>query len=217
MMNVCYGCGVYRADKTIDPDGPAAICPECGYRHSFLRLPLLIVSGASGAGKSTVCQALLGRLDDVVILDADILWRSEFSSPEGNHRDFYETWLRLCKSISQSGRPVALFGAGVGVPSNIEPCVERRYFSTVEYLALVCSERALAERLQRRPAWRSSCSPAYIEEHQRFNEWFKAYRGTQPPIHLLDTTGVDAGTTADEVARWVRVKLEGAGVTTRHG
>jgi hypothetical protein len=60
MMNVCYQCGLFRADKIIDPTGPYAICPECGFQHSFLYLPLLIVSGASGTGKSTVCNVLMG-------------------------------------------------------------------------------------------------------------------------------------------------------------
>jgi hypothetical protein len=97
MMNICYQCGIYRADKIIDPDGPVAACPECGHRHRFAQLPLLIVSGASGAGKSTVCQILLGRLSQVVILDSDILWRSEFNLPEDNFADFFDTWLRMCK------------------------------------------------------------------------------------------------------------------------
>src|SRR5262249_10108352 len=60
-------------DKIIDPQGPVAMCPECGHRHPFLQLPLLLVSGASGAGKSTICHALLGALPEVVLLDSDIL------------------------------------------------------------------------------------------------------------------------------------------------
>jgi hypothetical protein len=92
-----------------------------------------------------------------------------------------DTWLRMCKNISQSGRPVALFGAGPGVPGNIEPGVERRYCADVHYLALVCDDRAPAERLRRRPEWRGSGQPAYIEEHQRFNNWFKTYGSAEPP------------------------------------
>ena len=78
MWNVCWHCGVYRANKLIDPDGPVAICPECGRRHPFRQLPQLLVSGASGAGKSTVCRALLGKLPEVVLLDSDILWLPGF-------------------------------------------------------------------------------------------------------------------------------------------
>jgi hypothetical protein len=207
MMNICFHCGIYRADKIIDPDDPVAICPECGYRHRFAQLPLLIVSGASGAGKSTVCHILVGRLTQVVILDSDILWRSEFNSPENNFADFFDTCLRVCKNISQSGRPVALFGAGPGVPGNIEPRVERRYFAAIHYLALVCDDQALAERLRGRPKWRGSGEAAYIEEHQRFNQWFKAYGSAQPPIRLLDTTDLDAETTANQVESWINEKL----------
>jgi hypothetical protein len=72
MFNVCYNCGLYRADKLIDPAGPYAICPECGHRHPFGQLPLFIVGGASGSGKSTLCQALTGAVTEAVLLDAEI-------------------------------------------------------------------------------------------------------------------------------------------------
>jgi len=215
MMNICFQCGIYRADKIIDPDGPVAICPECGYRHRFAQLPLLIVSGASGAGKSTVCHILLGRLTQVVVLDSDILWRSEFNLPEYNSPDFIDTWLRMCKNISQSGRPVALFGAGIGVPGNIETRVERRYFAAVHYLALVCDDQALAERLLRRPEWRGSGEPAYVGEHQRFNQWFKTHSSAQAPIRLLDTTDLDEETTANQVELWINEKLRDTIAATR--
>lgn len=127
MMNVCLQCGTYRADKMIDRAGPYAICPEGGYKHRFLQLPLLIVSGASGAGKSMVYHHLLSRVTQAVLLDSDILWRSEFNAPDANYRDFFETWLRVCKNISQSGRPVVLFGAGVGVPENPLPQQQTRH------------------------------------------------------------------------------------------
>ena len=139
MLNVCYQCGIYRADKIIDPTGPSAVCPECGHPHPFLYQPLLIISGASGTGKSTVCHHLVGHYQDAVMLDSDILWRNEFNNPKDNYREYFETWLRVSKNISQSGRPVVLFGAGMGVPENLEGCVERRYLLSIRYLALVCS------------------------------------------------------------------------------
>jgi len=203
MFNVCHNCGLYRADKIIDPSGPYAICPECGYKHPFQQLPLLIVSGASGAGKSSVCQALIGKLDNLVLLDADILWRPEFNTPEDKYRNFFETWLRVAKNISQSGRPVVLFGAGMGVPENIEPCVERRYFSGIHYLALVCDDEVLAQRLKARPAWRGSGGQAYIDDHVQFNRWFKEQGKSNTRISLLDTTEVLLETTIEQVKTWI--------------
>jgi predicted kinase len=202
MLNVCHQCGMYRADKLIDPTGPFAICPACGYKHQFQQLPLLIVSGASGAGKSTVCQHLLGRVTQAVLLDADILWRPEFNTPETNYQDFFETWLRVCKNISQSGRPVVLCGAGVGVPENLETRIERRYFSEIHYLALTCSDETLSKRLGQRPGWRGTHDPAYVEEHIRFNRWFKEYN-SQPAIQLADTTNASLEETAHQVVSWI--------------
>lgn len=201
-MNVCFQCGIYHADKTIDLSGPYAICPECGYKHLFQRLPLLIVSGASGTGKTTICQRLTGKVTKAVLLDSDILWRPEFNTPETNYREYFELWLRLCKNIAQSGRPVVLFGAGIGVPDNLENCVERRYFSTVHYLALVCSDDLLTERLQQRPAWRGTRDVGYIEEQVRFNRWFKEY-DVQPFINLINTTNSSLEATASQVETWI--------------
>ena len=208
MFNVCHNCGLYRADKIIDPSGPYAVCPECGHKHSFRQLPLLIVSGASGAGKSSVCRVMLGKLDHVVLLDSEILWRPEFNKPENNYRDFFEIWLRVAKNISQSGRPVVLFGAGLGVPENIEPCVERRYFSEVHYLALVCDDEVLAQRLRARPAWRGGGDQAYIDEHIQFNRWFKGGQNGHHPISLIDTTNVSLEGTIEQVKTWIREKAK---------
>ncbi len=213
MINICPACGLYRADQIVDagePGDPArsvVICPECGERRPFVRLPLLVITGASGAGKSTVCNRLFGRVRDAVILDSDILWRAEFNKPEEGYHTYFDLWLRVCKNINQSGRLVVLFGAGIGVPANLEPCVERRYFSTIAYLALVCSDDALAERLQARPAWRAAGSDAYIAEHQQFNRWFRDYGDRQPPITRLNTTGVAAETTTRQVAAWIAATI----------
>ena len=59
---------------------------------------------------------------------------------------------------------MTLYGAGVGVPENIEPCVERRYFSKVHYLVLVCSYETLQDQLLSRPAWRLSRDPVTVAE-----------------------------------------------------
>lgn len=201
-MNVCFQCGMYHADKTIDLSGPYAICPDCGYKHLFQRLPLLIVSGASGTGKTTICQRLTGKVTKAVLLDSDILWRPEFNSPETNYREYFELWLRLCKNIAQSGRPVVLFGAGVGVPDNLENCIERRYFSIVHYLALICSDDLLTDRLQQRPAWRGTRDVGYIEEQVRFNRWFKEY-DVQPFINLIDATNSSLEATTLQVESWI--------------
>jgi len=61
MFNVCPQCGAYSVEKNIEPGATTtvAICPTCGYAQSFLQLPLFIITGASGAGKTTICRELV--------------------------------------------------------------------------------------------------------------------------------------------------------------
>lgn len=200
MFNVCYECGEYRVDKTIDPTGPFAICPLCEHRHPFQYLPILFVCGASGTGKSTICAQLTGQINDVVVLDADILWRPEFNQPENRYRGFFETWLRMAKNIAQSGRPVVLFGAGCN-PDNVELCVERRYFLKTCYLALICDDDALTARLQARPNWRASGDDQFIEQQLNYTA---ALRSIPLIDEFVDTTNAMVEQSTDAVAAWIR-------------
>ena len=110
------------------------------------------------------------------------------------------------RGLSQSGRPVVLFGAGAGVPENLETRIERRYFSEIHYLALICSDETLSKRLGQRPGWRGTHEPAYVEEHIRFNHWFKSYN-SQPVIKLVDTTNVPLAETAQQVVSWIHERI----------
>ena len=209
MMDICYGCGELRADKTIDPSGPYAICPVCSHRHPFRQLPLLVVGGASGTGKTAVGQVLLGTLEEAIVLEGDLLWSEAFNTPRDGYRMFYDTWLRLARNISQAGKPVVLLNAGAAIPGSLEPSVQRRYFTRIHYCALVCDEAEMIGRLKRRPAWRNSADPGFLERNAAFNAWLKANAETSsPPIALLDTTDGSPARTAEKVREWIRSSLE---------
>src|SRR6266852_902129 len=94
MFNDCPRCGAYSVEKTIDPSGPFAFCPSCHYAHPFLRLPLFIISGASGTGKSTICLALVPLLQECVVIESNHLWGVIPAPPAENFRDFRNPWLR---------------------------------------------------------------------------------------------------------------------------
>ena len=208
MINVCQRCGIYRADKEIDSNGPWAICSECGEKHPFVMAPLVLIGGPSGGGKTTVARALVSSLPEVVLLEGDILWRDVFASPQDDYREFYETWLRLLKNIAQSGRPGVLVSVGAAVPQNIEGCVERRYFSQASYLALTASDRTLETRLKSRPRSRKSSDPDFIAKQLSFSKWLvEQGRNPEQPITVIDTTECNVEDTVCQVRRWVRQQL----------
>jgi hypothetical protein len=97
---------------------------------------------------------------------------------------------------------VVLIGAGAGVPENVEPCVERRYFSAVHRLALVCDDGVLVERLRARPQWRNAGNDEFVESQVAFNRWFRE-TGPTVDIAILDTTSDPLKETIAKVATWI--------------
>lgn len=206
MFSVCPNCGEYAVEKRIDSSGPYAVCPHCQYAYPFLQQPLFIIGGASGTGKTTVCLSLISMLHECVVLEQDILWGIVPATPEDNYQSYRNVWLRIAKNIGQSGRPVVL--CGTALPEQFEECPERRYFSTLYYLTLVCDDDLLVERLQHRPEWRMSDTPEFLEDMLRFNRWLKANASlTNPPMTLYDTSHKHINETAEDIANWIRQRL----------
>jgi hypothetical protein len=206
MFNVCTACGLSHVEPEFDGSS-RLVCSSCGDRRTFRRLPLLLVGGPAGAGKSSVGASLLGELTEAVVIEADLLWRREFDTPDDGYNEYSRLWLRLAAHISQSGKPVSLFGAGFAVPHNTQPLPERRLFSAVHYLGLVCDDEVLTARLRARPSWRDT-TDELINEHVKFNHWLKEHAATaEPPVTLIDTTSAAVTETAALVADWIRERV----------
>ncbi len=206
MFNVCPHCGRYSDSKTIDPHGPFAICPFCGYPHRFVQLPLFVLTGASGVGKTTIGLNLARSFHECVTMDSDILWGAVAATADDNYRGYRNTWLRVAKNIGQAGRPVAL--AGTALPDQFEECPERRYFTQLHYLAVVCDDDTLAQRLRARPAWRGSGTSAFIADMLGFNRYLKAHVATStPPMSLLDTSDRTIEESTAATVDWIRERL----------
>ena len=207
MFNVCTNCGEDRPDKIIDPSGPYAICPVCGHKHPFLRLPLFIVTGASRAGKTTICLQLTSSMNDVVVFEGDILWRKEFENPGADILEFRNLLLRVCKNISQAGRPVVLCASAP--PRQLEQCVERRYFDQLYYLVVTCDERSLIERLPKRAQWWRSGTDEMIRQQLQFNKHLLRMARERPEFMItLNMSELSLENALPKVKAWIRGKLE---------
>jgi hypothetical protein len=206
MFNACRNCGEDRPDKIIDPSGPYAICPLCGHKHPFLRLPLFIVTGASRAGKTTICLQLASSMDDVVVFDGDVLWRKEFENPGADILEFRNFCLRVCKNISQAGRPVVLCASAP--PRQLEQCVERRYFDQLYYMVVTCDERSLKERLPKRARWWHSGTDEMIRQQLQFNKSLLRMVREKPDfIAMVNMSELSLEDGVSKVKTWIHGKL----------
>jgi hypothetical protein len=212
VFDVCPGCGEYRPDRDVRPSEGIAVC-ACGDVQPFRPGPLFLVGGACATGKSTVLNRLARRELPVLPLDGDILWCDAFGQ---GVRQYAEIWLRMAKNIGLVGKPVAIFAGGLVVPDNVEPCVQRRYFSEVHRLALVCSDEALVARLEQRPAWRGASRPDVLEAQREFNRGL-ARIAEREGIELVDTTSISIDAAADRIEAWMRAALQQVGYVSIGG
>lgn len=207
-FKVCQACGAFSARHQVvdgDPGWAVALCPACGAGSPFRRLPLFVMTGSSGAGKTTMCRLLLHSFPECVVLESDILYGSLAMSGDDGLRRYWDAWLRVVINVHQAARPVLL--CGTVVPSLLESLPSQAYLAGTHYAALTCDDAELERRLRALPAWRG-CDDAFIAEHVRFNQRFRSKADPgQPPISLIDTAQASVEESADEVRRWVRARL----------
>lgn len=163
------------------------------------KLPLFIVTGASCAGKSTVCEELFKYEKDYIVMESDILWNEYYNTQRDGYSIYRSLWMTLCANISQCGKPVVL--CGCTTPDQFESRPERALFTDIHYLAVVCSDKALEIRMRE---GRGVADEGWIESSMDFNRWLKANAcKTEPKIELLDTTVLTPFEAAKIADKWV--------------
>lgn len=115
-----------------------------------------------------------------------------------------EVIMRMAKNISQVGIPVVLGAASI--PEQFENTYERRFFSTIYYIALVCKPEALEERMR---VGRKIADMDWIESSISFNQWLMDNGESHvPKIEICDITHKTSAEVASDLDRWIVAHLD---------
>lgn len=90
-----------------------------------MQLPLFVLTGASGTGKTTIALNLARSFHECVTMDSDMLWGVVPTTKRDGYSVFRNTGLRVAKNIGQAGRPVVL--VGLALPEQFENCPDLTY------------------------------------------------------------------------------------------
>lgn len=202
MVDICPKCGNYGWDKTVD--GGKIACPKCGHSWSFLKLPLFIVTGASGVGKTATVRALQRTSRDFVCLDMDFFYNLMPHETEGDYMAQTEQAQALSRDIMQCGRPVVW--ARAGNIHMLDKTYGARFFGGIHVLALTCPEEELRGRMTES---RGISDEDWIQSSVDYNRYFMEHdRIDSLGYDRLDTGPLTVEEAAREVHAWLRRKME---------
>ena len=167
------------------------------------RLPLFVVTGASCVGKSTACEILFQKETDYVVLESDVIWNNVYNTPEDDYRAYRAVQLNLCANVAQAGKPAVL--CGCATPQQYATLPERKLFTAVHFISIVCDDKTMEHRLRK---GRKIKSEEHIASSLHFNHWLRDHAAeTNPPMDLLDNSRLTPEETASLIDAWIRKRL----------
>jgi predicted kinase len=195
----CMECGPGTVTEP-DPTAKSMRCRQCGAQTARSDLPLFVVAGVSGSGKSTVLESLRPRLPDYELFDVDLILHVAALGWE----TWRNTWLQLAGAIALNGRPTVLLGTLT--PGQLSELPARRLIGPVHFCLLDAPNEVIANRLRSRPAWRG-CTEEFIEKQRNFGAQLRA-----EITPVFDTARLDPAATAECIAAWVRAQHPAAAI-----
>jgi len=195
----CYQCGSYavKRSKLIDSIGYFA-CTVCGYQwRPITVLPLFIVTGASGAGKSAIIEPLQHLLTEYGVFDKDQMWARDWDMA-------YNNFFRIASALAQGNKKTVI--VGTIIPEHLEGLADRDLVGDIFYINLHTDDRTRRTRLNSRRKW-GLPDEEFIQEHARFAVWLLTNAETEfgHPMTTIDTTSIAPEEVAEQVARWIKM------------
>lgn len=202
MIGICPKCGNYDWNKEVSPKKQKITCQNCGHQWNYKALPLYVLTGCSGVGKTTTAQELLQRDLDVIVMDADILYNIMPHETEEDYKNWVEQILAISRNIMQGGKP--LLWTIAGALDHFANTYNKRFFTDIHFLALVCSSEELERRMRE---GRRITDSNWIQSSIDYNRWFMEWGNVSGQrIDTFDITGKSVCEVANYVAEWVQNK-----------
>lgn len=203
MIGICPKCGNTKWDKQVTEDKKHIECQQCGHQWKFKSMPLFVLTGCSGVGKTTTVQELLQRDTNFIVMDADFLFNLMPHNTDEDYKNWVEQILSLSKTIMQGGKP--LLWTMAGALENFEIVYNRRFFTDIYFLALVCDSESLEKRMRE---GRHITDSNWIKSSIDYNRWFiETGVVSNKKVDTYDITGKTVSEVADYVAQWVEGKM----------
>lgn len=205
----CDQCGAHAIRRIALHDQTGTFrCEECRREITRRVLPLAIVTGASGVGKTSTLPHLQRLLTECAVLDKDAMWAGDWDTA-------YNNLFRIASALAQGGRPTVI--VGTIIPEHLHGLSDRDLVGAIAYANLHCDDATRARRLRHRRTW-GPPDADFIEAHRQFAQWLldNAEERFVPPMPTFDTTACPPAEIAAQVAAWVRTQLSPqAGATER--
>lgn len=199
MIGICSKCGNHEWDKKVEDN--EIICPKCGNRWKFKKLPIFFLTGCSGIGKTTTGIELQKITSDYVILDADMFYNIMHPQNEDENYHMIAQIFNLTKNINQSGKMTVWTMAG-----NIDKLYQTygsKYFSEINVLALTATSEEVRRRMQ---DGRKIEDEGWIQDSIDYNEYFRTHDSLgDTKFECLDCTKDTPEIIAEKVLEWLNL------------
>ncbi len=203
MIGNCPKCGNYEWNKQISENKKYIICQQCGHQWKFKAMPLFILTGCSGVGKTTTAQELLQRDTDFIVMDADFLYNIVPHNTDEDYKNWVEQLMSLSKNVMQGGKP--LLWTIAGALEYFAGSYNRRFFTEIYYLAFVCNTEDLEKRMRE---GRHITDQEWIKSSIDYNCWFIEHGiVSNQRVDIYNITGKSVSEAADYVTQWVSERL----------
>lgn len=162
-------------------------------------LPLFIVTGASGVGKTTVITELRRIMPDFDVFGTDMFPKTTANI---DNQDKKNILLRFAYAVLQSGRGTII--CGTFMPWEAEKCDDFNKFSEVYFINLHCDDATRNNRLRSRPN-KATWTDEKLKDHEEFAQWLldNAETAFNPPMPTIDTTYTQPSEVAKQIKEYV--------------